>query len=81
MKTYDFDLILSAPTTEEEDELVFEHFEGRVSPSVTAGIGCLSVHFEAQSMEEAIQDAIRRAEEVGLTVERVEMEKKAFEVA
>jgi len=39
------------------------------------------VRFEAESMEEAIQDAIRRAEEVGLTVERVELEKKAFEVA
>jgi hypothetical protein len=32
-------------------------------------------------MEEAIQYAIRHAKEVGLTVERIELEKKACEVA
>lgn len=74
MKTYDFDLVLSAPATEEQDELLYERFDGAVTPSVLSGIGYLSIHIDATSMEDAIQDAIERARAIGLSVERIELD-------
>ena len=74
MKTYHFQLILGAPTTDEDDEHLFERFEGRVSPAVANGVSLLYVHLDAPSMEHAIQDAVQRARALGLSVERVELD-------
>ena len=65
MKTYHFQLVLGAPTTDEEDERLFEHFEGRVSPAVANGLPLLYVHLDAPSMEHAIRDAVHRARAFG----------------
>jgi hypothetical protein len=65
MKRYDFDLVLSAPATEAQDELLFESFDGAVTPSVLSGVGYLSVHVHAATMEDAIQGAVERVQAVG----------------
>ena len=74
MKTYHFQLVLEAPTTEEEDERLFECFEGRVSPAVANGVPLLYVHLDAPLMGHAIRDAVQRARSLGLSVERVELD-------
>ncbi len=74
MKTYHFQLVLGRPTTEEEDERLFEQFEGRISPAVANGTPLLFIHLDASSMEHAIRDAVRGARSLGLSVERVELD-------
>ncbi len=74
MKTYHFQLILGTPTTDEQEERLFERFEGRVSPAVANGVPLLYVHLDAPFMEHAIRDAVQRARSLGLSVERVELD-------
>ena len=74
MKTYHFQLILGTPTTDEQEERLFERFEGRVSPGVANGVPLLYVHLDAPLMEHAIRDAVQRARSLGLSVERVELD-------
>ncbi len=74
MKTYHFQLILGTPTTDEQEERLFERFEGRVSPAVANGVPLLYVHLDAPLMEHAIRDAVQRARSLGLSVERVELD-------
>lgn len=73
MADYDFDLVLSAPTTPQQDEAVFETFEGRATPLVIAGRGVLSVHLSGTSLDTAMRDALERASRAGLEVERIEV--------
>ena len=74
MKTYHFQLVLGAPTTDEEDERLFEGFEGRVSPAVANGVPLLYVQLDAPSMGHAIRGAVQRARSLGFSVERVELD-------
>lgn len=78
MRTYDFELVLAAPTTEEQDELLFERFQGRLSTAVSNGVPLLYAHLEAPSMEDAIRDAVRGAREISLEVQRVELDPDAM---
>lgn len=74
MKTYEFDLVVPNGITEEDANKLFDQFEGRVTASIVSGVGYVSVNFDASSMDEALQDAIRRAEAIGLRVDRVELD-------
>lgn len=73
MTTYHFDLVMEEPTTDEDEERLFERFEGRVSPVVANGVPLLYVHLEAPSMEKAILQALREVRELGLSVRRIEL--------
>lgn len=76
--TYHFELILGAPTADEDDERLFERFGGRVSPAVANGTPLLYVHLDAPSLDEAIHQAVKGAREVGLSVRRVEADPDRF---
>ena len=78
MKTYHFELVLSASPSDEEDERLFECFEGRVSSAVTNGTPMLYLHLAAPSMDHAIQEAIDGVREVGLQVLRIELDPEVF---
>ncbi|WP_456428400.1 hypothetical protein [Rhodocaloribacter sp.] len=80
MKTYHFELILEAPPTEAEEDRLFTHFEGRVSPALVNGTPVLYVHLNAPSMEEAIRSAIEKTRSLGLSVKRVELDPDAVTV-
>lgn len=73
MTTYHFDLVLNEPTTDDQEERVFELFERRASVAVANGVPLLYVHLEAPSMEKAILRALRQARELGLSVRRIEL--------
>lgn len=51
MTTYHFDLILNEATTDDQEERLFELFEGRASVAVADGVQLLYLHLEALSME------------------------------
>lgn len=73
MSTYHFDLILEQPTTDEDEERLFERFQGRVSPAVANGVPLLYAHLEAPSMENAIVEATREVRELGISIRRIEL--------
>jgi hypothetical protein len=73
MTTYHFDLVLEEPTSDEDEERLFERFEGRASVAVANGVPLLYVHLEAPSMEKAILQALRQVRELGLSVRRIEL--------
>ena len=81
MKTYEFELVLSEPPAEDLDDRIYEAFDGRVTVAVIAGIGRLAVYLEAPGMEEAIQDAIRRAIAAGLSIDHVELDPAVLQAA
>jgi hypothetical protein len=76
-KMYDFELVLATPTTEEQDDLLFERFQGRLSAAVANGLPLLYAHLEAPSLEAAIREAVRGARELSLEVHRVEFDPAA----
>jgi hypothetical protein len=78
MKTYHFELVLEAPTSEEDDERLFERFEGHVSSAVANGTPLLCVHLAATSMDQAIREAIRGVRELDLSVRRIEVDPDVF---
>lgn len=73
MTTYHFDLVLDAPTSDEDEERLFERFDGRISAAVANGVGLLYVHLEAASMEAALGRALQQVRELGLSVRRIEL--------
>ena len=77
MKRYDFELVLGTPATEQQEELLFERFQGRLSIAVANGVPLVYAHLEAPSMEDAIREAVRGARELSLTVQRVELDPDA----
>ncbi|RMH16767.1 MAG: hypothetical protein D6696_17405 [Acidobacteria bacterium] len=81
MKTYHFELILNRPTTEADDEQLFEHFHGRVSPALANGVPILYVHLPAPSMDHAIREAIRGVTHLDLSVKRIEVDPSIFVAA
>lgn len=78
MKTYNFELVLAASTTEEDDERLFERFEGRTSSAVVNGVPLLYVHLSAPSMDHAVAEALRGVRELGLSIERIELDPEDF---
>lgn len=78
MRTYHFEIVLDAPTTEMDDERLFECFEGRVSSAVVNGAALLYLHLAAPSMDEAVRDAIVKIRELALLVRRIELDPDVF---
>lgn len=78
MKTYHFELILGAPTSEEDDERLFDRFNGHVSSAVANGTPLLYFHLAASSMDLAIREAIRGVRELDLSVRRIEVDPDVF---
>ncbi len=78
MRTYNFELILGAPTTDEDDERLFDRFEGRVSSAVANGTSVLYAHLAAPSMDHAIREAMQGARDLDLSVLRIELDPAAF---
>ncbi len=74
MGQYSFELVLREPTTDEDDERLFDRFEGRVSSAVANGVPLLYMHLDADSMEHAIREAVSGVRELGLSVRRVELD-------
>ena len=74
MRIYDFEVVLREPTTEEDDERLFDRFEGRVSSAVANGVPLLHMHLDAHSMEHAIREAVLGVRELGLSIRRVELD-------
>ena len=76
MKRYDFTLVLSKPA-ELTDQLVEDLYEAGCddgSPSSRAGIVMVTLHREAESLEQAIRSGIADAQKAGCRVARVEIE-------
>lgn len=78
MRTYHFELVLGAPTTDMEDERLFDRFEGRVSSAVVNGVPLIYLHLVGPSMDHAVREAIEGAREVGLHVQRIELDPNVF---
>jgi hypothetical protein len=74
MRTYHFELALGTPTTEQQDEHLFERFGGRVSSAIINGSGLLYAHLEAASMEHAIREAVEGVRALGLSIRRIELD-------
>ncbi len=74
MEKYSFELVLQEATTDEDDERLFDRFEGRVSSAVANGVPLLYMHLDADSMEHAIREAVLGVRELGLSVRRVELD-------
>jgi hypothetical protein len=76
MNRYDFTLILSK-ATELTDQLVEDLYEAGCddgSPSCRAGVVMVTLHREAESLEQAIRSGIADAQKAGCRVARVEIE-------
>jgi hypothetical protein len=78
MKTYDFDLAITRDMTgDDAADLLFELFEGDVSPVVRSGVPFLSCSIEAPSFFAAVRRVLRRLRAEGVEVLRVELEPDA----
>ncbi len=78
MRTYHCELILQAPTSDEDDDRLFARFEGRTSSAVVNGIPLLYVHLPATSMDDALRDALDGVVDHGLSIRRVELDPDTF---
>ena len=75
MVRYDFTLVLSKPT-ELTDQLVEDLYDVGCddgSPSSRAGVVMVTLHREAQSLEQAIRSGIADVQKAGCQVGRVEI--------
>jgi len=76
MLRYDFTLVLSTPT-ELTDQLVEDLYEAGCddgSPSSRGGVVMVTLHREAESLEQAIRSGIADVQKAGCRVGRVEIE-------
>jgi hypothetical protein len=76
MVRYDFTLVLSKPT-ELTDQLVEDLYDAGCddgSPSSRAGVVMVTLHREAESLEQAIRLGIADVQKAGCHVGRVEIE-------
>ena len=78
MRTYHFELVLKAPTTDLDDERLFDRFKGCVSTAVSNGAPMLYLHLAASSMDHAVREAIAGTRELGLEVRRIELDPDVF---
>jgi hypothetical protein len=82
MKQYDFTLVLS-PGTELTDELVEALYASGCddgSPGSRAGVVWVTLHREAESLEQAIRSGIADVQNAGGHVARVEIEPEDLKV-
>ncbi len=79
MKTYHFDLVLDEPTTDDQDERLFDRFGGHVSSAVANGVPLLYLHLVAPSMDDAVREAISGTRELGIRVQRIELDPEIFQ--
>ncbi len=76
MKTHEFTLILTAIPTEAKAEKLYGICnDGTLA--IRSGVGRISFHRDADSLEQALGSALTDVRAAGLTVERVEMEPDA----
>jgi len=76
MVRYDFTLVLTKPT-ELTDQLVEDLYDAGCddgSPSSRAGVVMVTLHREAESLEQAIRSGIADVQKAGCQVRRVEIE-------
>jgi hypothetical protein len=76
MKRYDFTVVLSHPA-ELTDQLVEDLFEAGCddgSPSSRAGVVMVTLHREAESLEQAIRSGIADVQKAGCRAARVEID-------
>ena len=76
MRRYDFTLIL-APGTELTDQLVEDLYEAGCddgSPGSRGDVVMVTLHREAESLEQAIRSGIADAQKAGCRIARVEIE-------
>ena len=76
MVRYDFTLVLSKPT-ELTDQLIEDLYDAGCddgSPSSRAGVVMVTLHREAESLEQAIRSGIADVQKASCSVARVEIE-------
>lgn len=78
MRTYNFEMVLDAPTTESDDERLFDCFEGRVFSAVVNGVAMLYLHLVAASMDDAVRKAVEKIRGLNLLVRRIELDPDVF---
>ena len=76
MKEYEFTLILTTDSNEEEADRLYGIFNDGTLSTI-AGLPQIHFHREAPSLEEAISSAIVNVRFAGFDVERVEIEPEA----
>jgi hypothetical protein len=76
MKTYDFQIILTAGTemTEELANRLFEAGCDDATPGMCCGVPIIGFSREADCLETAIRSAVADVQKAGCTVERVQIE-------
>jgi len=84
--SYDFDLVLARPAgfdpemfLDAVEGMLFEEFEGDVTPGVIAGVPYLACTVEADTMEAGLNALVARVVALGLTPERAEIPQLAGE--
>ncbi len=80
MARYEFTLVLkgSPELTEALADALFEAGCDDGSPGTSGGVFTIDFHREADSLESALQSAIRNVKAAGQEVERVEIEARAM---
>jgi hypothetical protein len=80
MKTFDFEILLTAGTEMSEDlsDRLYEVGCDDGTPGMFCGIACISFSREAESLESAIRSAIADVQKAGGIVDRVQIEYNAL---
>ncbi len=80
MSKYEFSLILKGPLelTEEIADKLFECGCNDATPGTCNGVFTIDFHREAESLEAAINSAIRNVRDAGQEVEHVQIEANAM---
>ncbi|HET6566440.1 MAG TPA: hypothetical protein VFG50_00640 [Rhodothermales bacterium] len=81
MQAHRFTLILRQEPTPEQEDLIFELFEGDATVAVTNGVPVLYFTREAPSIEQGLRGAVRDLTRHGIDVERVEFAPSELEPA
>ena len=76
MKTYEFDVFLTATTeiTDDQAEALFMHGCDDGTPASRDGLAWVHFDREALSLEEAIHSAVSQVRSAGLAVSKVELD-------
>lgn len=79
MRLYEFDLVVERDMTEGADvDRLFELFGGDVTPGVSGGTPLLLCSIEAESLESAMRNTLRRLQEAGIQVLTVQIEPESL---
>ncbi len=78
MRTWTFDLLTDEDmTAPERADVLFEAFEGDVTPAVVAGAPRLMCSVDGDDLLGTIRDTVARVEALGVEVRQVQMEREA----